>query len=64
MKQCLDQRLPNVQPHKTKFESQIVVTRLSITCSCAGIKEKCSSFNAIDKQKWTEFMGNTNTGFY
>lgn len=64
MKQCLEQRLPNIQPHKAKFESQIVVTRLSITCSCMSASEKCSTFNTIDKQKWTEFMGDLNTGFY
>ena len=66
LKQCLKIRLPNLQLHNSRFESQIVVTRISITCSCDDLKtgESCSTFNSIDKQKWTEFMGNTKHGFY
>lgn len=66
LKDCLNQRLPNLTPHTYQFESQIVVTRISITCSCGDLKadEKCSTFNTIDKQKWTEFMGNLNNGVY
>lgn len=66
LKQCLEQRLPNVTPHTIRFESQIVATRISITCSCGDLKagEKCSTFNTIENQKWTEFMGNSNNGVY
>lgn len=66
LKECLNERLPNLAPHKTQFESQIVVTRISITCTCDAMKtgEKCSTLNRIDKQHWTEFMGNLNNGIY
>lgn len=66
LKECVNERLPNVVPHKTQFESQIVVTRLSITCQCDDMKtgEKCSTLNRIDKQQWTEFMGNLNNGIF
>lgn len=66
LKECLNERLPNLVPHKTQFESQIVVTRISMTCTCDPMKagEKCSTLNRIDKQQWTEFMGNLNNGIY
>lgn len=66
LKECLSERLPNLSPHKTQFESQIVVTRVSITCTCDVMKtgEKCSTLNPIQKQRWTEFMGNLNSGIY
>lgn len=57
-------RIPNLTPHTYQFESQIVVTRISITCACGDLKgEKCSQFQSIDRQKWTEYMGNLN-GIY
>lgn len=66
LKECLMQRLPNLAPHSNQFEAQIVITRISITCKCGELKtgEKCSTFNSIDEQKWTEFMGNLNNGVY
>lgn len=66
LKECLNDRLPNLTPHKTQFESQIVVTRVSIKCTCDAMKtgEKCSTLNRIEKQQWTEFMGNLNNGIY
>lgn len=66
LKKCIDQRLPNAAPHETKFEPQIVITRLSITCTCDTMNagETCSTLNRIDKQKWTEFMGNLNNGVF
>lgn len=66
LKQCLLQRMPNLTPHTFQFDPQIVVTRISITCSCGDLKtsEKCSTFKPIEQQKWTEFMGNLNNGFY
>lgn len=66
LKECIEQRLPNLSQHENKFEPQIVVTRLSIACACDTMKngEKCSTLNKIDKQKWTEFMGNLNNGVY
>ncbi|XP_031637456.1 uncharacterized protein LOC116349932 [Contarinia nasturtii] len=64
LKECLIKRMPNLAPHIYQFESQIVVTRISITCACGDLKagEKCSKFNSIDRQRWTEFMGNLNSG--
>lgn len=66
LKDCLMLRLPNLAPHTFQFEPQIVVTRISIACTCGVLKtgEKCSTFNSIDEQKWTEFMGNLNSGVY
>lgn len=66
LKQCLQIRLPNLQPHSAKFEAQIVITRISIKCSCGNLinGEICSKLNTIDKQKWTEFMGNSGNGVY
>lgn len=67
LKKCIEQRLPNLSLHQNKFEPQIVVTRLSITCKCDEMKktdEKCSTLHKIDKQKWTEFMGNLNNGVF
>lgn len=59
-------RMPNLAPHTYQFESQIVVTRISIKCTCGDLKtgEKCSTFKSMDDQKWTEFMGNLNSGVY
>lgn len=66
--QCLISRLPDLTTPYPQYEIQIVITRLSITCSCSDnldtTKEVCSNFNQIDKQKWTEFMGNYQNGIY
>lgn len=66
LKECLMKRMPNLAPHTYQFESQIVVTRISMTCTCGDLKtgEKCSTFNSIEQQKWTGFMGNLNSGVY
>lgn len=67
LKQCIERRLPNLRPHNPKLESQIVVTRIAITCNCGQeLKdgEICSKLNPIEKQKWTGFMGNNRNGLY
>lgn len=67
LKQCLLNRLSNLTPPTPKYESQIVVTRISITCNCGNdIKdgEICSKLQPIEKQKWTGFMGNSRNGLY
>lgn len=66
LRDCIEQRLPNLSPHEAKFEPQIIITRLSITCTCDAMRtgEKCSALNQIDKQQWTEFMGNLNNGVF
>ncbi|XP_065355073.1 uncharacterized protein LOC135949436 [Calliphora vicina] len=66
LKQCLNERLVNINPDLPKYESQLVVTRLSITCTCRSLQagEVCSELDDIKQQKWTEFMGNDGNGFY
>lgn len=63
---CISNRLPNLSVHKSKFESQIVITRLSIKCECGGLKtgEKCATLKPIEEQNWTEYMGNQNNGLF
>lgn len=64
---CLRNRLSNVTPPKPmQFESQIVVTRISIACSCGNLKdgEICAKLNNVEKQKWTGYMGNDRNGLY
>lgn len=66
LKRCVLERLPNLSPHTNEMDAQIVVTRISITCACGDLKtgEQCSTFNKIEDQQWTEFMGNMNNGVY
>lgn len=66
LKQCLNERLVNINPDLPKYESQLVITRLSITCTCRSLQpgEVCSELDDITQQKWTEFMGNDGNGFY
>lgn len=66
LEQCLKSRIPNLNPIFPKYETQIVITRISITCSCGLLKENeiCSQLNPIEKQKWTQFMGNYGNGIY
>lgn len=66
LKQCLMNRIHNIAPMQPKFESQTVVTRISISCKCGNLQagEICSKLNNIDKQKWTGFMGNNRNGLY
>lgn len=66
LKRCVLDRLPNLAPHSNQMDAQIVVTRISITCACGDLKtgEQCSTFNRFEDQKWTEFMGNMNSGAY
>ena len=68
LRQCLKSRLPDLKPVYQKYETQIVITRISITCTCGSDlnpkKEVCSKLNDIDKQKWTEYMGNAGEGIY
>lgn len=66
LKQCLMNRIHTAVPTQPKFESQTVVTRISISCKCGNLQpgEICSKLNNIEKQKWTGFMGNNRNGLY
>lgn len=66
LKQCLMSRIHKIVPTQPKFESQTVVTRISISCKCGSLQpgEICSKLNNIDNQKWTGFMGNNRNGLY
>ncbi|XP_060646126.1 uncharacterized protein LOC132784493 isoform X1 [Drosophila nasuta] len=66
LKQCLSERLVDADPALPKYESQLIITRISITCSCRSLQpgEVCSELDHIDAQRWTEFMGNDGIGFY
>lgn len=66
LKQCLKTRIQNAAPAQPKFESQTVLTRISISCKCGSLQagEICSKLNTIDNQKWTGFMGNNRNGLY
>ncbi|XP_052837715.1 uncharacterized protein LOC128253326 isoform X2 [Drosophila gunungcola] len=66
LKQCLSERLVDAEPALPKFESQLVVTRIGITCTCRSLRpgEVCSELDPVDSQRWTEFMGNSGHGFY
>eukprot|EP00099_Drosophila_melanogaster_P023143 NP_650824.1 uncharacterized protein Dmel_CG6184, isoform A [Drosophila melanogaster] len=66
LKQCLSERLVDAEPTLPKFESQLVVTRIGITCTCRSLRpgEVCSELDPVESQRWTEFMGNSGHGFY
>lgn len=66
LKQCLSERLVDVDPALPKYESQLIITRIGITCTCRSLQpgEVCSELDHIDAQRWTEFMGNEGNGFY
>ncbi|KAH8312555.1 hypothetical protein KR044_011370, partial [Drosophila immigrans] len=66
LKQCLSERLVDADPALPKYESQLIITRIGITCSCRSLQpgEVCSELDHIDAQRWTEFMGNDGNGFY
>ncbi|XP_065088687.1 uncharacterized protein LOC135710127 [Ochlerotatus camptorhynchus] len=68
LKRCLEERLPNVKPSYQRFETQIIVTRLEIGCSCPDDlnlkREVCSRLHSYDQQRWTEYMGNAGSGVY
>ena len=71
LKECLQSRIPDLlqpQSPRQSYETQIVITRISITCTCSDNlnpkKEICSNFNGIESQKWTEFMGTNLDGVY
>uniref|UniRef100_A0A8D8BZ96 Uncharacterized protein KIAA1467 n=1 Tax=Culex pipiens TaxID=7175 RepID=A0A8D8BZ96_CULPI len=68
LKQCLRARLPNLKPTYQKFETQIIVTRVEIGCSCGSelnpAREVCSKLHSYDQQRWTEYMGNAGSGHY
>lgn len=68
LKQCLRARLPNLKPTYQKYETQIIVTRLEIGCSCGSelnpAREQCSKLHSYDQQRWTEYMGNAGSGRY
>lgn len=68
LEECLKRRnIDNVPPNQ-KFETQIVVTRLTIECLCSDSlnpsSEKCSELNPIESQEWTESMGGYKNGAY
>lgn len=66
LKECLSERLVDAEPALPKYESQLVVTRIGITCSCRSLQpgEVCSELDPLESQRWTEFMGNSGHGFY
>ncbi|XP_034661949.1 uncharacterized protein LOC117897306 [Drosophila subobscura] len=66
LKQCLSERLVDSEPALPKNESQLIVTRIGITCTCRSLQpgEVCSELDPIDAQHWTEFMGNHGHGYY
>ncbi|XP_017007303.2 uncharacterized protein [Drosophila takahashii] len=66
LKQCLSERLVDAEPALPKFESQLVVTRIGIECTCRSLRpgEVCSELDPLESQRWTEFMGNSGHGFY
>ncbi|KAH8374869.1 hypothetical protein KR200_007796, partial [Drosophila serrata] len=66
LKQCLSERLVDAEPALPKFESQLVVTRIGITCTCRTLRpgEVCSELDPLEGQRWREFMGNSGHGFY
>ena len=66
LKQCLRDRLVNITPGLPKYESQLVITRIGISCTCRTLQsgEVCSELEDIKTQRWTEFMGNDGYGYY
>ncbi|XP_030374419.1 uncharacterized protein LOC115623988 [Scaptodrosophila lebanonensis] len=66
LKQCLSDRLVDAEPALPKYESQLIITRIGITCTCRSLQpgEVCSELDHIDAQRWTEFMGNDGNGYY
>ncbi|XP_033236760.1 uncharacterized protein [Drosophila pseudoobscura] len=66
LKQCLNERLVDSEPALPKYESQLIVTRIGITCTCRSLQpgEVCSELDPLDAQRWTEFMGNHGHGYY
>ncbi|KRG01922.1 uncharacterized protein Dmoj_GI10335, isoform B [Drosophila mojavensis] len=66
LKQCLSERLVDTEPDLPKYEAQLIITRIGITCTCHTLQpgEVCSELNPIDAQRWTEFMGNDGNGYY
>ncbi|KAH8250371.1 hypothetical protein KR026_011709, partial [Drosophila bipectinata] len=66
LKECLSERLVDAEPALPKYESQLVVTRIGITCSCRSLRpgEVCSELDPLESQRWTEFMGNSGHGYY
>ncbi|EDW38552.1 GL11954 [Drosophila persimilis] len=66
LKQCLNERLVDSEPALPKYESQLIVTRIGITCTCRSLQpgEVCSELDPMDAQRWTEFMGNHGHGYY
>ncbi|XP_036332525.1 uncharacterized protein LOC118743867 [Rhagoletis pomonella] len=66
LKQCLSDRLVNVTPHVPQYESQLIVTRIGISCTCRTLQagEVCSELDDIQTQRWTEYMGNGGHGYY
>ncbi|ALC46949.1 CG6184 [Drosophila busckii] len=66
LKQCLSERLVDVEPALPQYESQLIVTRIGLTCTCRTLQpgEVCSELDPIEIQRWTEFMGNDGNGYY
>ncbi|XP_058059906.1 uncharacterized protein LOC131210645 [Anopheles bellator] len=66
--QCLNARVPNLQPAYQRYETQIIVTRLEIGCSCSAeldpAREMCSQLHSYEQQRWTQYMGNEGDGRY
>ncbi|EDW59612.1 uncharacterized protein [Drosophila virilis] len=66
LKQCLSERLVDADPALPKYEAQLIITRIGITCTCRTLQpgEVCSELDPIEAQRWTEFMGNDGNGYY
>lgn len=69
LKDCVRIRLATAPPARSvRFESQIVVTRIAISCSCSGTTlndgEICAQLNDIEHQHWTGFMGDDRDGLF
>lgn len=65
--ECLVARLKEfVVPPPPTIDSQLVLRRISIECTCSELSsgEVCATFDDIDNQKWTEFMGKSGMGIY
>lgn len=68
LEECLARRHVNNIPPDQKYETQIVVTRLTIECLCSDSlnpsTQKCSELNPLEGQEWSESMGGYKNGAY
>lgn len=67
LNECLKIRIGKLpETIEPTLESQVVVVRLTISCTCGQLnsKETCSKIRPVDQQKWTQFMGSRGDGIY